>query len=225
MTNPPQHLPNDLLNAYVDGRVNATERKEIRGHLETCAECRQELNELRATVRLLNGLPVYRPRRSFQLSAAQFGTTAKPTGIIQFLPVVRSLSIAAVIAFLVIGGAQALDVASDNDDGPNSSLDVARNDSEASGETDEASGASQNAEDAPTNGTLIDRGSAASAQDEALANLPAAAADEAADTQQSTATDRDGGDGPLAIAALVTGVLALSLVAVWIAMIRFRRYS
>ncbi len=47
----------ELLSALLDDAVTAVERQAIEAHLETCAECRRELEELRGTVALLNRLP------------------------------------------------------------------------------------------------------------------------------------------------------------------------
>ena len=47
----------ELLSALVDEAVSVAERRAIEAHLATCAECRQELAELRETVSLLKRLP------------------------------------------------------------------------------------------------------------------------------------------------------------------------
>ena len=45
------------LSAYLDGELNAGLTSETRVHLESCAECRFELELLRRTVSALRGLP------------------------------------------------------------------------------------------------------------------------------------------------------------------------
>ena len=60
----------ELLSAYVDGQVSASEASRVREHLAACAECRRELEALRATVSLLRSLPQVQPSRSFALAEA-----------------------------------------------------------------------------------------------------------------------------------------------------------
>lgn len=45
-----------LLNAYLDEELSVEEMAEIRGHLADCPPCRAELEEMRATKRLLGSL-------------------------------------------------------------------------------------------------------------------------------------------------------------------------
>jgi hypothetical protein len=47
----------EFMSALVDEAVSVAERQAIESHLATCAECRQELAELRETVSLLKRLP------------------------------------------------------------------------------------------------------------------------------------------------------------------------
>ena len=60
----------ELLSAYVDGQVSASEASRVQEHLAACAECRRELEALRATVSLLRSLPQVQPSRSFALAEA-----------------------------------------------------------------------------------------------------------------------------------------------------------
>ncbi len=60
----------ELLSAYVDGQVSASEASHVQEHLAACAECRRELKALRATVSLLRSLPQVQPSRSFALAEA-----------------------------------------------------------------------------------------------------------------------------------------------------------
>lgn len=96
------HIDTATLSAYLDGAVSAAERREIAAHLAACALCRRELAELRGTVALLRGLPQYEPRRSFRLGADQ---RRRPSGLpVRLLPVIRPLSIAAVMLFAIVTG-------------------------------------------------------------------------------------------------------------------------
>lgn len=45
-----------LLSAYLDTELSSEEMAEVRSHLEGCPDCRAELEELRATRRLLSSL-------------------------------------------------------------------------------------------------------------------------------------------------------------------------
>ncbi|MBI3966924.1 MAG: zf-HC2 domain-containing protein [Chloroflexi bacterium] len=65
----PAH-PTERLSEYLDGGLPAEERVAIDRHLATCADCRAELESLRATVVALRALPTLRAPRSFVLSAA-----------------------------------------------------------------------------------------------------------------------------------------------------------
>jgi len=45
------------LMAYLDGRSNARERREVEAHLKTCALCRERAEEFRSVSSLLEELP------------------------------------------------------------------------------------------------------------------------------------------------------------------------
>jgi anti-sigma factor RsiW len=50
---------------YVDGRLKATEMKEMEAHLKTCAACEMRVNEFRALSGLLDELPQIEPSGAF----------------------------------------------------------------------------------------------------------------------------------------------------------------
>lgn len=58
----------DQLSAYLDGQVGAVEERQIEAHLNTCADCRAELESLQATQQLLRALPAPAIPRAFVLS-------------------------------------------------------------------------------------------------------------------------------------------------------------
>ena len=60
----------ELLNARLDGRLDANGEARLQSHLASCAECRAELLELEATVVLLRGALQVEPPRSFALPHA-----------------------------------------------------------------------------------------------------------------------------------------------------------
>jgi anti-sigma factor RsiW len=51
--------------SYVDGRLKASEAREVETHLETCASCRLRVNEFRAVSGLLDELPQIEPSPAF----------------------------------------------------------------------------------------------------------------------------------------------------------------
>src|SRR5579864_3644933 len=50
---------------YVDGRLKASEMKEMEAHLKTCAACELRVNEFRALSGLLDELPRIEPSDAF----------------------------------------------------------------------------------------------------------------------------------------------------------------
>jgi len=55
--------PRAQLSAYLDGALSAVERSAVDAHLDTCADCRARLAELRATASLIRALPDLQPSR------------------------------------------------------------------------------------------------------------------------------------------------------------------
>src|SRR5258707_9767420 len=52
---------------YVDGRLKASEAREVETHLEACAVCRVRANEFRAVSGLLDELPQIEPSPAFDV--------------------------------------------------------------------------------------------------------------------------------------------------------------
>jgi hypothetical protein len=50
---------------YVDGRLKASEQRDVEAHLVTCAACRVRVNEFRAVSGLLDELPQIEPSGAF----------------------------------------------------------------------------------------------------------------------------------------------------------------
>ena len=57
----------ELLSAYIDGEVSASESLEVQEHLATCEACSEEMETLRFTVDLLSELPQLEPMRSYAI--------------------------------------------------------------------------------------------------------------------------------------------------------------
>jgi len=116
---PVQNLDLDVLNAFLDGRLDPTERAAAADHLAGCAACRGELAELRATVALLRGLPQYAPRRSFRLGAEHAGAAARAEGrLARWLPALPALRAATAAVAVLLLVAVAGDLASSSRDDP-----------------------------------------------------------------------------------------------------------
>lgn len=104
-----RHLDLDTLQAYLDQDLTDDGRQVAAGHLARCADCWQELSELRATVTLLRGLPHYAPRRSFQLSP-EYAPRAAASGswldrfrfAVPALPALRAATVAVAVLLVAV---------------------------------------------------------------------------------------------------------------------------
>lgn len=113
-----QHLSEEQLSAYVDGRSDAPSEDRVRQHLATCdATCGADLEGLRATVRILKSIaPVVVPR-SFALTAEMVADLpdGKPLGeppaparsggwrMPVLVPAAASIAAAMVFAIVLVG--------------------------------------------------------------------------------------------------------------------------
>lgn len=243
MTAPPQHVRTEDLSAYIDEMLSEGERSAIASHLVACADCRAELGDLRATVHLLGQLPQYRPRRSFQLGMEHDTHEPQRSSIVRLVPLVRALSAAAVILFIVASGALFLGNSGDDVD------DAAPPRSSVGNETGAANGASQEGEtstsgqqpapvtEAPGDGGLIDRGAAASSGDDPLEDLTTLQEAQESAADQATRDVARVGDDTTSTASLQSrltseygsafvvglGVVTLGLVSLWFALVRMTR--
>src|SRR2546429_1898728 len=53
------------LSAYLDGELTPPQRTEVETHLESCAHCQQELNEMKTLVTGVTALPKLQPAPRF----------------------------------------------------------------------------------------------------------------------------------------------------------------
>lgn len=60
-----QHLQEEQIIPYLDGRLAASERGEVARHLESCGECRTQLAELRRLLAVLEEWRAVEPSASF----------------------------------------------------------------------------------------------------------------------------------------------------------------
>lgn len=204
-----RHLTQEDIHAWLDGESTVAEQEMVENHLAACAECAREAEDFRAIKNMLAGLGDVELPRSFTLPAeyaktAPLQSPASPTSgggsnIRRFEPVARILSIAAVVAFLVLGGGQLAGVFGDESD---SSSDISL-------ETEtEAPAAALNVQDsAPARGELREQGDSAATGAGPLTT-------EVANVE--TPAQVDNGLTPLEITTIGIGIVALAAIASWI---------
>jgi len=222
------HVSFEELSAYLDGELTATEMADIGHHLALCSTCRDDLAELRAMHALLRQLPQHESPRSFALDASMLASSSPPPSrVLRLLPVMRTLSVAATIAFLLVSVVTIFQLTTGGD----------KMASEATlFETGSAPGASESVTgDSAAGSGLIDRGDSA-ARNPAVPLDPGGIADDPDAQSQAGAADggpaassqvAEAGDGDESglwlIASLGLGVLAMALGAAWWAMSRMAR--
>lgn len=74
-----EHLTNEQLSAYLDRQITSQEQASFDAHLASCAQCRDALAELRATVLLLRAMPRPEAPRSFTLPTSVSSVSSVPT--------------------------------------------------------------------------------------------------------------------------------------------------
>lgn len=214
-----QHLTHEEINAWLDGESTASEVERVETHLATCGECTSAAEDFRAVKNMLGTLGEADLPRSFILPAefaktAPLASPAKPAALgsrgnnlRRFEPVARIISIAAVLAFLLLGGGQMAGWIG-NDGG--SDVDTA-----LQNETDAPASALQDTEQAPARGELREQGDSASTGAQSLTTDVA---------NVDTGTQADSGLTPLEITIIGIGLVALAAIASWV-LIHFRAGS
>lgn len=210
MTHTPAHLADDILNAWIDGVATPDEHELVQHHLATCDTCSRRMDELHAVKAMLATMPQVEPRRSFALTPEQ---AKKPTpirerttasNIIRLLPIVRTLSVAAMLAVLILGGSLLLT----QDD---ASFSPGVTNELQSGETAEGAGSLGKANPAPASqerGEVVDQGEAASAHDSTSDTL-------AREGQSVPIATTDAGLTGLEIATITIGAASILLGISW----------
>jgi len=93
----PWHADSELLSCYLDGELGDRDLGRLEPHLESCTNCRSELESLRGTVGLLRSMPAMSVPRSFVLTR---DVAFKP----RFLtPVLFTMRVSAMAMLLVVG--------------------------------------------------------------------------------------------------------------------------
>jgi anti-sigma factor RsiW len=95
------------LSAYIDGRLSSEDERRLEEHLEACADCRSELEELRSVVEAMRSLPTVPAPRSFAIEPAAV-PRPRPVGAPRASLALGGLSAAALLVFAVILGADLL---------------------------------------------------------------------------------------------------------------------
>jgi anti-sigma factor RsiW len=95
------------LSAYIDGRLSPEDKRRLEEHLDACAGCRSELEELRSVVEAMRSLPTVPAPRSFAIEPAAV-PRPRPVGAPRASLALGGLSAAALVVFAVILGADLL---------------------------------------------------------------------------------------------------------------------
>jgi anti-sigma factor RsiW len=211
-----QHLTHEEINAWLDGEGTTSELERVETHLATCAECAREAEDFRTVKNMLGALGEAELPRSFTLPAefAQPAPLASPatritsgnsgSNLRRFEPVARIISIAAVLAFLLLGGGQLAGwIGNDGDSSVNTRLQ---------GETNAPASALQDTEPAPVRGELREQGDSAATGAGSLTTEVA---------HVDTQVQADSGLTPLEITTIGIGLVALAAIASWV-LIHFR---
>ena len=109
-----KHIAQDTLSEYLDGRLQGRTLERVELQLSDCDACRQELDELRATVAMMQQLPMEAPRRSFVMSAPPpepapsrpIRPLRAPNWVYAGAASVAALAVVVTVAALAIGGLQ-----------------------------------------------------------------------------------------------------------------------
>jgi hypothetical protein len=108
------HPSDDELSAYLNHDIaDLAARQQLEAHLESCAECRDRLAELRTVVRLLRGFDHPVPQRSFRLDPSMVSPPLPESAridpwIVRVQPALRRLTAIAAVLLVVLVTADVL---------------------------------------------------------------------------------------------------------------------
>ncbi len=99
------------LNAYIDGELDDAARSRVEAHIESCAVCRDALDELRMVSQSLQSLAGVQAPRSFALREADVESApAQPAGwLAGATPLLGGVAAVAFLAFFVLVGVDVTD--------------------------------------------------------------------------------------------------------------------
>lgn len=230
----------DDLNAFVDDMLPVADQARIRQLAAHDPAIAQEIAELRATARLLSELPEYAPRRSFRLgnehakASPPAPPVTAPGRIIQLLPVVRSLSVAAALVFMVIAGSFFFDVNGGSSSDAGTTFQTQNEIMGNESETESSSHSSDETEDAESGeSSMTSRGDAAAAGDDPMQDLTQLeeAAQDVAQTTTANAigspidSSADEDRAPWVWTSVAFGGLTLILAGLWFLLAKAGRQS
>lgn len=92
----------ELLSAYLDEALSASERADLEARLQADANLRREFERLQATKALIASLPTLTPPRDLRLTRAMVGVSRRRQRVLTS-PLFSGLSAAAAVILLVIG--------------------------------------------------------------------------------------------------------------------------
>ena len=95
------HATPDLLSDYLDQRLTPAERRRVDTHIETCWECRRELQGLQEAVYMLRNTPVMPVPRSFALTTSM--VAPQPSAGLYLMGVRAAIAVAAALVVMVVG--------------------------------------------------------------------------------------------------------------------------
>jgi hypothetical protein len=95
------HATPDLLSDYLDQRLAPSERRRVDDHIQTCWECRRDLQGLQETVYLLRNTPRLPVPRSFALTASM--VAAQPSAGLYLMGVRAAVAVAVALVVVVVG--------------------------------------------------------------------------------------------------------------------------
>lgn len=110
-------IGDEELNAYIDGELDAAARARVEAHLESCAACREAVDELRTVSQALQALPRAQAPRSFALREADVEPMpARQAGwLAGATPLLGGVATVAFLAFFVLVGVDVADRSSGGD--------------------------------------------------------------------------------------------------------------
>ena len=95
------HASPDLLSDYLDQRLAPSESRRVDDHIQTCWNCRRELQGLQETVDLLRSTPTVPVPRSFALTPSM--VTAQPSTGLYLMGVRAAVAVAVALVVVVVG--------------------------------------------------------------------------------------------------------------------------